>query len=163
MEKQKQAKWEDITGLLEDVAAELPVGGIIHGPEFSLYRSMNAVELMDPKMDQGMDQVKILTVRERLDNGDLAVKFSQVEKVVELMDLLMCKEVQFANGCALPTSVCTCLYTHKDAMEALRKAGAETTKEGSLLAMAVYVYNCMLLKCCDFHHDEMMMADIYED
>ena len=38
--------------LRQQAMSELGVGGMIHDATFSLFESMSAIELMDPKMDR---------------------------------------------------------------------------------------------------------------
>jgi hypothetical protein len=39
---------------LHEAADELEVGEMVHGPAFSLYEAMSAIEMMNPKMDPGI-------------------------------------------------------------------------------------------------------------
>lgn len=42
-----------VDAALDTAAAALPVGGLLHGPTFSLHDAMLAVEVGDPKLDAG--------------------------------------------------------------------------------------------------------------
>ena len=44
-------RWVDVTEDMAAVAASLDVDELLRAPTFSLYDSMSALELMDPKMD----------------------------------------------------------------------------------------------------------------
>ena len=47
---------------------ELKVGEMVHDEtSFNLFHAMSATELMDPKMDLGMDRVHIVPTKERLE------------------------------------------------------------------------------------------------
>ncbi len=61
-------EWVDITAVLKgaasgmpqsvqvaDMCTELALGQLVREEHFSLYDAMTAIELMDPKMDSGMD------------------------------------------------------------------------------------------------------------
>jgi hypothetical protein len=57
--------WEDVTSIFQSAAAELTASKqqaqpMVHSSDFSLFESMSAAELMDPKMDQCFEYVKVL-------------------------------------------------------------------------------------------------------
>ena len=56
------ASFRDVTGLFRRASDGLDLGSMVHGPQFSLYRSMSAVELMDPKMDTGRETTAVPSV-----------------------------------------------------------------------------------------------------
>ena len=63
--------WSDITELLSSAAAEMSLGEMVHGESFSLFEAMSALELMDPKMDSGMQSARVVPVIERVRSGAL--------------------------------------------------------------------------------------------
>ena len=78
--------WVDITETLRGRAAELKIGEMYNLPGFSLFDSMSALELMDPKMDSGMigeREEPVVPVKYRL-------KYSQLTSfvLVSLADVL---------------------------------------------------------------------------
>ncbi|KAJ3278699.1 N-alpha-acetyltransferase 35 NatC auxiliary subunit [Borealophlyctis nickersoniae] len=48
-------KFKDVTHLFDAASEALEVGQLIHGETFTLWEAMSAIEIMDPKMDTGMD------------------------------------------------------------------------------------------------------------
>ena len=173
----------DVTQVLDNLANELPMGGMVQHKEFSLHRSMSAVELMDPKMDTGMHTLLTPTVEERLQSGDLPLKFS-VLHAARIIDCLVAHEVAHRCGCSLPTSILPCLYADDEALAGLRQTAASVidvpTNDSSkgynggsddddldthypLTAAAVYVYTVAMLKCCRIFYNVVKAGDIYED
>ena len=63
--------WSDVTELLGSAAAEMSLGEMVHGESFSLFEAMSALELMDPKMDSGMQSARVVPVLERVRSGAL--------------------------------------------------------------------------------------------
>ena len=63
--------WEDVTELFAEAKLEMNLGQLVHDADFNLYSAMSAVELMDKKMDCGMDQSWRTSVKERLLSGFL--------------------------------------------------------------------------------------------
>jgi hypothetical protein len=55
--------------LMEEAAAEMAPGTMIHSEWFNLYEAMSALELMDPKMDAGTNSDEVSTPEERLQKG----------------------------------------------------------------------------------------------
>jgi hypothetical protein len=183
------ATYTDITQLIDDLAAELPVGGMVAHPEFSLHRSMSAIELMDPKMDTGMCRDVVPTIDERLTDGSLPLRMT-AHHAARVMDTLLCHEMAHRTGCSMPTSIVTCLYGHDDVLSALREAASpvldqihakkETTKEEGnstnstnstsssfsdedLVTACVWTYSVATLKCCRIYTNVVKVGDVYED
>ncbi len=50
-DEEEDERWVDVTEDVAGVAASLDVDELLRAPTFSLYDSMSALELMDPKMD----------------------------------------------------------------------------------------------------------------
>ena len=61
--------------LLDDASKEFKVGEMLHDEYFSLYDSMAALELMDPKMDDGMITNVCLPIKERFLNGATSLSY----------------------------------------------------------------------------------------
>ena len=64
-----ESKWQNILPLLTETAAVLNLGEMLHPTDFSLYTSMSALELMDPRMDPGLNNTSIFPIAYRLDHG----------------------------------------------------------------------------------------------
>ena len=167
----------DITSLIHELAQELPIGGMVQHPEFSLHRSMSAIELMDPKMDTGMNVTNLPTMSERIKDGTLPIQMD-LSQATRVIDVLLCQETAHRTGCSMPTSIVTCMYTHDDVLVALKEAsgsylsGAEATNtttqlpectDQAVITASVYAYSLAMLKCTRIFYNVVKIGDIYED
>ena len=62
-------RWVPIDALLATAAGDLRSGELVHVAGFSLFHSMNALQIMDPKMDVGVDAASLRTARELVSLG----------------------------------------------------------------------------------------------
>ncbi len=106
--------WLDAKGFLDAVFNELQPGQMVHDQHFNLVEAMSAIEIGDPKMDQGA----------RLANSpDAALTFPQLldkyapvavdpSKLLPVCDAMMAAEVTWHNSATLPQSLFSALYLH---------------------------------------------------
>eukprot|EP00466_Bigelowiella_natans_P002440 jgi/Bigna1/145698/aug1.102_g20406 len=85
--------WEDITEELRETSSGMKIGTMIHGPDFSLYEAMSALELMDPKMDPGMAISPEDVKKQEDDQSSKAVS-----KDMKLVDLQEDEIIAVTNG-----------------------------------------------------------------
>lgn len=110
---EKPHEWQDITGLFGEAAQEMVTGQLVKLDEFSLYEAMSALELMDPKMDAGMNTADVVTLDEALQKGLLKKSSSlHIKHVLGIMDKLMTCENMYFNGQPFAQTLLTCLYLH---------------------------------------------------
>lgn len=107
--------WYDVTGDLKQKAMELPIGALVHDRNFTLHDAMTAIELMDPKMDSGMDAaqstVAIKSLAEAIQKGLKLEGFTATE-VVGIMDELITNFALYLRGNSLAQTLFSCLYLH---------------------------------------------------
>ena len=167
-------KWLDVTSLIDQLAIELPVGGMVQHPDFSLLRSMSAIELMDPKMDTGMCRDVLPTLSERISANTLPLRLS-IHHASRVLDTLMCQEMSHRMGCSMPTSIVTCLYLQDEVVAAMQDWVGDklldpqyhhhpgTLSDEDLVTACVYTYALALLKCMRIFYNVVKVGDIYED
>ena len=143
----KSLQWVDITQFLRDTKETMEGGQMIHSPSFSLFRSMSAVEIGDPKMDPGLYHTKIMTVHQAVDRGLLPASPSSLQ-ILSIMDELMACEVSWFSGDPLSTSLLTCLYLHDP-----------NIVQHPLLKG----YVNMVIKCCQEARSVILTADLFEE
>lgn len=85
----------DVTELLRAAAASLPYGEKLKSPEYAISESMNALELMDPKLDPGV-AAALTPIAERLATKALPLHDLTPKAVVLVMDKLLQLEVSLA-------------------------------------------------------------------
>lgn len=109
------ACWANVTPLLDSAREELREGELIHGENFSLFAAMSALEIMDPKMDSGMDDGRYYSIDEAIESGAAPVPISFDKTldalcVVDIMDHLLACEATWHKGHSLAQTVYSCLY-----------------------------------------------------
>jgi hypothetical protein len=66
------AKFTDATAVFRAAAGALPpTGGLLSAPAYDAQEAMNALELLDPKMDPGANKTTLRTVVDRLRDSSL--------------------------------------------------------------------------------------------
>ncbi|GAB2300291.1 hypothetical protein Dimus_034327 [Dionaea muscipula] len=107
--------WSDVSPLLAASCKELGDGELIHGENFSLFAAMSALEIMDPKMDSGMDNGRYHSIDEAIESGAAPIPLS-VDKtvdalcVIDVMDHLLSCEATWHKGHSLAQTIFSCLY-----------------------------------------------------
>eukprot|EP01083_Nonionella_stella_P313439 1125263_1 len=109
-QERESGEWIDVTQTVRECVNSLEVGEMIHGEHFSLYDAMSALELMEPKMDVGLDTSQLLTIEEALETGLVPTEELSLEELAATMDYLTCCEVAFYEGGTLGNTIFTCLY-----------------------------------------------------
>ncbi|KAK6945150.1 hypothetical protein RJ641_026252 [Dillenia turbinata] len=93
----------------------LHAGELIHGENFSLFAAMSALEIMDPKMDSGIENCRYCSVDEAIENGAAPVPLSidrtiDVQCTIDIMDHLLSCEATWQKGHSLAQTVFSCIY-----------------------------------------------------
>lgn len=107
--------WADVSPLLNAACNELRDGELIHGENFSLFAAMSALEIMDPKMDSGMENGRYRSVDEAIESGAAPVplsfdKTTDVLRIIDVMDHLLACEATWHKGHSLAQTVFSCIY-----------------------------------------------------
>ncbi|ORX64205.1 hypothetical protein BCR32DRAFT_287246, partial [Anaeromyces robustus] len=71
----------DITDLINRATEDFAVGQLLKKNSFTLYETMSAIEIMDPKMDSGMKHEKPKYTYENLNECNLSI--NQVIKIID--------------------------------------------------------------------------------
>ena len=129
---QKDA-WTSIDNVLKQMTNELKVGEMVHDEtSFNLFHAMSATELMDPKMDLGMDRVHIVPTKERLEKEQIKLNLSLIE-TIRVMDMVLGYEIlHFFQGTSYAQTLNTCFYAQKEVLAKLQEqfyAGSKTKSE----------------------------------
>eukprot|EP01127_Copromyxa_protea_P001258 TRINITY_DN11298_c0_g1_i1.p1 TRINITY_DN11298_c0_g1~~TRINITY_DN11298_c0_g1_i1.p1 ORF type:complete len:683 (-),score=165.81 TRINITY_DN11298_c0_g1_i1:78-2126(-) len=106
-----QHKWTDVLGELAGASEELAVGQLITHDNFSLEDAMSALELMDPKMDPGMNAAQVRTYEERLHLKSVPSSSSlSVKEVIGVIDRLMTFQAMWIDGFPIANTLFSCMY-----------------------------------------------------
>ncbi|KAF5838431.1 Mak10 subunit, NatC N-terminal acetyltransferase-domain-containing protein [Dunaliella salina] len=103
------ASYVPITGLLERVRQDLPLGEMVHTDTFSLFEAMSAVELGNVKMDAAMSG-SCKSVEELIQEGAAPVEGLTPAQTLLIMERLLVMEASWHNGAALAQTVFASLY-----------------------------------------------------
>jgi hypothetical protein len=109
--------WVDAQPFLRRVCDGMAVGELLHTPAFSLFQSMTAIEIGDPKMDIGLRKGRQDGANtSEPDDPDALIAAGRAplalppRSLAALMDRLLCMEVAWHAGGLLPTTVFSSLY-----------------------------------------------------
>ncbi|EEC74188.1 hypothetical protein OsI_09326 [Oryza sativa Indica Group] len=107
--------WADASPLLDAACRDLQDGELIHGENFSLFGAMSALEIMDPKMDCGIEKSGYYSIDEAIEDGIAPVPLSldrtlDIQRTLDVMDHLFSCEATWHKGHTLAQTVFTCIY-----------------------------------------------------
>lgn len=109
---QDRESWTDATALFSTARSQMEVGEMLHSASFSLFASMSAIELMDPKMDIGCGSfrdISAVTLPHDLTDS----------QTIAILDRLFASELAWMHAHTLPQTVFACLY-HQRLQDARR-------------------------------------------
>ncbi|KAJ0405267.1 hypothetical protein ATCC90586_009774 [Pythium insidiosum] len=173
--------WEDVTDLFKAAAKELKVGQLVHAEHFSLYDSMSALELLDPKMDAGMQLLqrgtRSLPVSERVRQNAVQLTFPSGRDVLATLNELLRCEAAWLDGQPLAQTLLTSVYLHRDGLRALLNsllggddsADLETQldamggRASDTLLLVVATSFLFSLHTANHVREVVVRADIYEE
>nr|CAB3448237.1 unnamed protein product [Digitaria exilis] len=94
---------------------DLQDGELVHGENFSLFAAMSALEIMDPKMDSGIERSQYNSIEEAIEDGVAPIPLSMdrtldVQCSIDVMDHLFSCEATWHKGHTLAQTVFTCIY-----------------------------------------------------
>lgn len=116
IDENENETWVDVTETFTRCAQELGIGELVHGEKFSLDCAMNAMEIMDPKMDPNCEDKRvrreIRPFQQLLEAGQIKVKDFSSSELIGIMDELLACVATWMEGQCLAQTVFTCLYTH---------------------------------------------------
>ncbi|KAL0922272.1 hypothetical protein M5K25_006245 [Dendrobium thyrsiflorum] len=111
----EQMVWADVSPLIAAACNDLHDGELIHGENFNLFAAMSALEIMDPKMDSGMERNGFHSIEEAIENGAAPIPLSldrtvDVQRCIDVMDRLFSCEATWHRGHSLAQTVFSCIY-----------------------------------------------------
>lgn len=131
----------DITGLVNRATEEFAVGQLLKKSTFTLYETMSAIEIMDPKIDSGMRYEKPKYTYENLKNCEISI-----EQVIKIIDKLQGLEVQWLKGYMIHQTLLNCLFINDPL---------------NIPNPYLKSYIQGLLKCCYYSYCYITMANVY--
>ncbi|CAL3966943.1 unnamed protein product [Diplocarpon coronariae] len=154
----------DITELFTHATQQLDIGQLIKEPFFTLFESVGALEIMDPKMDSGY----LMPGETMEDDFD----FSQdllPEEVLGIIDQLLCHEMAWHMGHPLAQSIFTSLYIDR-IMSACPLNIKQTCFDRStscldepMMHLILRAYCLGLIKTCHYVNERVKSEHMYEE
>eukprot|EP00761_Pharyngomonas_kirbyi_P004532 gb/GECH01004537.1/.p1 GENE.gb/GECH01004537.1/~~gb/GECH01004537.1/.p1 ORF type:complete len:698 (+),score=143.92 gb/GECH01004537.1/:1-2094(+) len=121
-------EWIDITDFLNQLSQEMSIGQMIHQDSFDLRNVISATEVMDPRMDNGIQGAAKgddsgyhnYTIRELIDLDILPHREDALtlEQQLVILERMLSAQVLFMGGAFLPQTLMTCLYIYDAAAAA---------------------------------------------
>ncbi|KAK7203475.1 Mak10 subunit, NatC N-terminal acetyltransferase-domain-containing protein [Myxozyma melibiosi] len=165
------SSYVDITDRFTAEAAKIMPGQLVMMESFELVNSINALEIMDPKMDTG-----VLNLRSNDANFDVSAPRSPQE-ILYIMDELFALEMSWCTGCALSQTIYTCLYIEHllnnfNGVQESLHFGTRASDPPSidqndldqfLLHHALRSYAIGVIKTCDLMRRQLQCKGIFEE
>ncbi|KAF4537274.1 Mak10 subunit NatC N(alpha)-terminal acetyltransferase [Lasiodiplodia theobromae] len=158
----------DITAHFTQACAALSTGQLVKDEYFTLFESVGALEIMDPKMDSGF-----LAPGETLEEDFDALKELLPEEVIGIMDQLLCYEMSWHQGYPLSQTLTVdeALFHRSSNPREFLKRGSSEDPEGtyrypgskSPMLMVLRAYCLGLLKYCDNVIQRVTSRDYFEE
>ncbi|PNY27000.1 N-alpha-acetyltransferase 35, NatC auxiliary subunit [Tolypocladium capitatum] len=155
----------DITGRFADAVRTFSPGELVKDGFFTLFESVAALEIMDPKMDSGC--VKSGDEFEEL--YDVA-KPLLPEEVLGIIDQLLCHEMSWHLGYPLSQTVFTSVYVEALSMpnplgihdaQFIRHANDAANQQPMLQVLRAYCLG--MLKACGYVNERIKSEHFYEE
>ncbi|KAH8878984.1 Mak10 subunit [Thozetella sp. PMI_491] len=155
----------DITERFKDAAATLQPGELVKDDYFTLFESVGALEIMDPKMDSGC-----LALGESLDVDFDVTRPILPKEVLGIIDQLLCLEMAWHLGYPLSQTLLTNVYieammnpapeTLADA-DFIRNRKESDPRDPMLTVLRAYILG--LLKACWYVNERIKYEHYYEE
>ncbi|KFA77112.1 hypothetical protein S40288_05297, partial [Stachybotrys chartarum IBT 40288] len=155
----------DITDKFSEAVKTLEPGEIVKDGFFTLFESVSALEIMDPKMDSGC-----------IKPGDEIEELYDVsrpllpEEVLGIIDQLICHEMSWHLGYPLSQTLFTSVHVEallmpppKDLDEARFFRGSEADARSTPMLQVFRAYCLGMLKACGYVNDRIRYEHYYEE
>ncbi|TQW00510.1 hypothetical protein V2A60_001589 [Cordyceps javanica] len=155
----------DITAKFADAVKTLDPGELVKDGLFTLFESVSALEIMDPKMDSGC----VAPGEKFEEEYDVSQKLLP-EEALGIIDELICHEISWHLGYPLSQTLFTSVYVEALSMpdpanigEArfVRSGTSESSPEPILEILRAYCLG--MLKGCSFVNERIKMEHYYEE
>ncbi|KAF1844838.1 Mak10-domain-containing protein [Cucurbitaria berberidis CBS 394.84] len=159
-------KIHDVTEKFTKACNALEVGQLVKDDYFTLFESIGAIEIMDPKMDSGF-----LQPGETLEDDYDCLTPLLPEELIGIMDQLLCYEMAWHTGYPLSQTLFTSLYIDKllwpetrilERAQFYRGDIPDDKRPGPLLQV-LRAYCLALIKGCDFVIAKIAARDYFEE
>ncbi|KAH8075648.1 hypothetical protein JL721_1662 [Aureococcus anophagefferens] len=148
--------WQDITDDVAAAASSFTIDELLSADTFSLFESMSACELLDPKMDALGNEAPQPSVEERLRAGTIPLRL-ELGAALRVLDRLLALEVAWFAGAFAHESVLTCFYARDPVFDAARSVDDSAGTAAVVAAVACSLWALEAARVA------ALRADIYEE
>ncbi|KAH8065777.1 hypothetical protein JL722_160 [Aureococcus anophagefferens] len=148
--------WLDITDDVAAAANSFTIDELLSADTFSLFESMSACELLDPKMDALGNEAPQPSVEERLRAGTIPLRL-ELGAALRVLDRLLALEVAWFAGASAHESVLTCFYARDPVFDAARSVDDSAGTAAVVAAVACSLWALEAARVA------ALRADIYEE
>ncbi|KAK0612858.1 Mak10 subunit, NatC N-terminal acetyltransferase-domain-containing protein [Bombardia bombarda] len=157
----------DVTRRFASATATLPPGALIKDGYFTLFESVGALEIMDPKMDSGC-----LAPGESLDEDYDVTRPLLPSEVLGIIDQLLCLEMAWHLGYPLSQTLFTNVYieamlnpypTTIQEADFIRPRSGEPKAPRDPMFSVLRAYCLGLLKACWYVNERIKFEHFYEE
>lgn len=141
----------------------LELGELVRADDFSLQDSIAALEIMDPKMDNG-----VIDPEEESSTLYDCSSLLLPDELISIIDQLLASEMSWHGGSSLSQTLYTCVYVQRLLGKSLQNDGfskstSGTAAERALLDQVLFPYVVATIKCVDICRDEFLAGYLYEE
>nr|XP_031857702.1 uncharacterized protein CI109_006862 [Kwoniella shandongensis]KAA5524774.1 hypothetical protein CI109_006862 [Kwoniella shandongensis] len=147
---------QDITQWFKQSCSALPSGQMVKPKELSMLDAMNALQIMDPKMDTGVHQAS----SSRLPFDPKAHMSPQ--DICWTMDQMLAFEVAWYRGATLCQSVYTSLHYHNPHLLAGSLIDSQTDRDTLLIQLVLRAYVLLYCKTIDLVYSELAKGHVHD-
>ncbi|KAI9052716.1 hypothetical protein LZ554_002992 [Drepanopeziza brunnea f. sp. 'monogermtubi'] len=154
----------DITQQFTHAAQQLKMGQLVKEPFFTLFESVGALEIMDPKMDSGYLEPGE-TMEDDYDFGQELLP----EEIIGIIDQLLCHEMAWHMGHPLSQTIFTSLYIDRILSPCPLDINqtyfdrSESCDDEPLMLRALRAYCLGLIKTCHYVNERVLSEHMYEE
>ncbi|KAL3418683.1 N-alpha-acetyltransferase 35, NatC auxiliary subunit [Phlyctema vagabunda] len=154
----------DITQQFSTAAKQLEMGQLVKDPFFTLFESVGALEIMDPKMDSGFLEPGE-TMEDEYDYSTVLLP----EEVIGIIDQLLCHEMAWHMGHPLSQTIFTSLYIDRIlspapfSLDATIFDRSESCSDEPLTLQVLRAYCVGLIKTCWYVNNRVKSEHFYEE
>ncbi|KAL2315576.1 N-alpha-acetyltransferase 35, NatC auxiliary subunit [Schizosaccharomyces pombe] len=151
------AGYVDCTKSYFEATKSLKEEQLVCDPKFTLLDSISAFEIMEPKMDSGIDYQPLRV--------DFSRDLSYLE-ILALMDLIVSAEKDWHYGSPLSESLLCSAHVFSICKSPISQVGDSGFSSGSgrnTTDIVLFPFVLAVIKCCDIVHREFLMGNLYDE
>ncbi|KAI8616768.1 Mak10 subunit, NatC N-terminal acetyltransferase-domain-containing protein [Chytriomyces sp. MP71] len=109
----QQEEWVDITPLVSAASEQMGLSQMVRVPTFGLWEAMAALEIMEPRMDNGMAAVHPpSTEKWTVRKAKTIARFS-ADEIIGVSDMILVKLLSWISGSHLSQTLFSCVLLHE--------------------------------------------------